>query len=63
MMAFLAGEPTLIVAQYHNVAVPALLTGSSVLWMYHSHFVESMADINTGLTRPDYRDMKRERKT
>jgi hypothetical protein len=27
------------------------MDGSSVLWMYHSHFVESM-DINTGLIGP-----------
>jgi manganese oxidase len=30
---------------------PGPMDGSSVLWMYHSHFVESM-DINTGLIGP-----------
>ncbi len=30
---------------------PGPMDGSSVLWMYHSHFVESM-DINTGLVGP-----------
>jgi manganese oxidase len=30
---------------------PAAMDGSSVLWMYHSHFVES-TDINTGLIGP-----------
>ncbi|WP_263383692.1 multicopper oxidase domain-containing protein [Granulicella arctica] len=30
---------------------PAEMDGSSVLWMYHSHFVES-TDINTGLVGP-----------
>jgi hypothetical protein len=30
---------------------PAAMDGSSVLWMYHSHFVESQ-DINTGLIGP-----------
>jgi FtsP/CotA-like multicopper oxidase with cupredoxin domain len=30
---------------------PASMDGSSVLWMYHSHFVES-TDINTGLVGP-----------
>ena len=30
---------------------PAEMDGSSVLWMYHSHFVEDM-DINTGLVGP-----------
>ncbi len=30
---------------------PAAMDGSSVLWMYHSHFVES-SDINTGLVGP-----------
>jgi hypothetical protein len=30
---------------------PASMDGSSVLWMYHSHFVES-TDINTGLIGP-----------
>jgi FtsP/CotA-like multicopper oxidase with cupredoxin domain len=30
---------------------PAPMDGSSVLWMYHSHFVES-TDINTGLIGP-----------
>jgi manganese oxidase len=30
---------------------PATMDGSSVLWMYHSHFVES-TDINTGLIGP-----------
>lgn len=30
---------------------PAEMDGSSVLWMYHSHFVES-TDINTGLIGP-----------
>lgn len=30
---------------------PAAMDGSSVLWMYHSHFVESK-DINTGLIGP-----------
>jgi manganese oxidase len=30
---------------------PAAMDGSSVLWMYHSHFVESR-DINTGLIGP-----------
>jgi FtsP/CotA-like multicopper oxidase with cupredoxin domain len=32
-------------------SVPAAMDGSSVLWMYHSHFVES-TDINTGLVGP-----------
>ena len=30
---------------------PAAMDGTSVLWMYHSHFVES-TDINTGLVGP-----------
>jgi len=30
---------------------PAKMDGSSVLWMYHSHFVES-TDVNTGLVGP-----------
>jgi len=30
---------------------PAAMDGSSVLWMYHSHFVES-TDVNTGLVGP-----------
>ena len=30
---------------------PAAMDGSSVLWMYHSHFVES-TDMNTGLVGP-----------
>ncbi len=30
---------------------PGPMDGSSILWMYHSHFVESM-DINTGLIGP-----------
>jgi manganese oxidase len=30
---------------------PAEMDGSSVLWMYHSHFVES-TDVNTGLVGP-----------
>jgi hypothetical protein len=30
---------------------PAGMDGSSVLWMYHSHFIES-TDINTGLVGP-----------